>query len=201
MHPSRERRRYASVPINASPLPPSTPFSNDTNKFDRSPSYFLPNPSPPFQSIQPGRSYRISSNERDGRRRSRRRRRRRAVVPPPRENYTRLPGDNRLVFVSTNVISRVHEVVRAARFYLESASRPPPSPPHLSFLLRLDPSPFIFPANLLSRVEKLSPRATHSLERRLKKKRMDRFWSSGEWLKVEQSNVFLVKNLVRMRRI
>lgn len=91
MHPSREpRRRYASVPINASSSS-STPFSNDANKFDRSPSYFLPSTTestPGFARIE---FPRMTTS------------RRRMVAVP----WRKLHRDNRLVFVSTNVISCV----------------------------------------------------------------------------------------------
>lgn len=91
LHPSREpRRRYASVPINASSSS-STPFSNDANKFDRSPSYFLPSTTestPGFARIE---FPRMTTS------------RRRMVAVP----WRKLHRDNRLVFVSTNVISCV----------------------------------------------------------------------------------------------
>lgn len=121
---------------------------------------------------------------------------------PPRENYTRLPGDNRLVFVSTNVISRVHEVVRAAWSYLESASRPPPSP---SPFFASTPRRLSHPRIFLSRVEKLSPRAAqHSLERRFKKKKkkwMDSGceWSNNQTIRCSRWRTCALKNLIFIR--
>lgn len=116
------------------------------------------------------------------------------MAVPPRENYTRWQP----------TCFRFHERDfagtrgRACRLILSWARiSTAPSPSHPFFLLRLDPSPFIFPANLLSRVEKLSPRAAHSLERR-KKKWMDsglrlnnRTCSSGEevWGTLNDSRV------------
>lgn len=116
------------------------------------------------------------------------------MAVPPRENYTRWQP----------TCFRFHERDfagtrgRACRLILSWARiSTAPSPSHPFFLLRLDPSPFIFPANLLSRVEKLSPRAAHSLERR-KKKWMDsglrlnnRTCSSGEevWSTLKDSRV------------